>query len=188
MESCWVAAAQVRETMTSSLLPYRGKEPRLAETVFLANGACVIGDVVIGHESSIWFNSVVRGDVNRIRIGERTNIQDNSVLHVTSETHPLNIGDDITVGHRSILHGCTVEDGCLIGMGAIVLDGAVVKRQAMVAAGALLLEGFEVPEGMLAAGVPAKIKRPLTAEERQGLLRSARQYVEYAAVYRFTNY
>jgi carbonic anhydrase/acetyltransferase-like protein (isoleucine patch superfamily) len=174
--------------MTPLLLAFGGREPKLADSVFVANGACVIGEVVVGENSSIWFNSVVRGDVNWIRIGERTNIQDNSVLHVTHGLHPLSVGSDVTIGHRSILHGCTIEDGCLIGMGAIVLDGARVRKNAMVAAGSLVLAGFEVPEGVLVAGVPASIKRPLTVAEREGLWQSAKHYVEYAKSYHSTNY
>ena len=174
--------------MAPVLLAYEGKEPRIDETVFLAHGVCVIGDVVIGKESSVWFNSVVRGDVHWVRIGERTNIQDGCVLHVARKQWALTVGSDVTVGHRAILHGCTIEDGCLIGMGATILDGAVVRKNSMVAAGALVLEGFEVPGGMLAAGIPAKVKRVLTAEERKGLLQSAVNYAVFAKSYRSINY
>ena len=117
------------------ILEHKGVAPRIDQTVFVAPGAVVIGDVVIGEHSSLWFNVIVRGDVNYIRIGKRTNIQDGSVIHVTRETHPTVIGNDVTVGHRVTLHGCTVHDGSLIGIGAIVLDGAVVGASSLVAAG-----------------------------------------------------
>ncbi len=135
---------------------------------------------------SIWFNCVLRGDINGIYVGERTNIQDGCILHVTHEL-PVYVGHDVTVGHRAIVHGCRVEDGSLIGMGAVVLDRARVGRQALVAAGAVVREGFEVPDGMLAAGVPAKVVRPLTEEEKSGILESARNYVEYAEHFRIMN-
>jgi gamma-carbonic anhydrase len=167
----------------SGLIPYRNQLPRLHPSVFVAEGARIIGDVEIKEKSSIWFNTVVRGDVNFIRIGARTNIQDNSVLHVTAKTAPLNIGSEVTIGHGAVLHGCTIDDCCLIGMGAIVLDGAHVHRDSIIAAGAMVLEGFDVPEGMLAAGVPAKIKRSLTEEEKQFLHKSADNYIQYSEYY-----
>ncbi len=150
----------------------------------MAEGAHVIGDVEIGKDSSIWFNAVVRGDVNFIRIGERTNIQDSSVLHVTHKKYPLIIGSNVTVGHSAVVHAATVYDFCLIGMGAIILDNARVGPYALVAAGAVVAGDAVIPEGMLAAGVPAKVVRPLTEEERQSLIRSAQNYVEYVAAYR----
>jgi carbonic anhydrase/acetyltransferase-like protein (isoleucine patch superfamily) len=166
-----------------SLISYRGIQPQVHPSVFLAEGTKIIGDVVIGEDSSVWFNTVIRGDVNTIRIGRRTNLQDNSVLHVTTDTASLNIGSDVTVGHNAILHGCTIENCCLIGMGSIVLDKAIVRTHSMVAAGSLVLEGFEVPEGMLVAGVPAKVKRPLTAEEKDFLATTAENYVHYMKTY-----
>jgi len=165
-------------------IAYRGIAPRLHASVFVAEGAKVIGDVEIGEDSSVWFNAVVRGDVNTVRIGARTNIQDNAVLHVTGGTGPLNIGSDVTIGHSAVVHGCRLENACLIGMGAVILDGAKIGREALVAAGSLVLEGFEVPEGMLAAGVPAKVKRALTGDERRSLRESALHYVQYANAYR----
>jgi gamma-carbonic anhydrase len=168
----------------SGLIPYRNQLPRLHPSVFVAEGARIIGDVEIKEKSSVWFNTIVRGDVNYIRIGARTNIQDNSVLHVTAKTAPLNIGSEVTIGHGAVLHGCTVDDCCLIGMGAVVLDGAHVHKYSIIAAGAMVLEGFDVPEGMLAAGVPAKIKRSLTEEEKQFLHKSADNYIQYSAYYR----
>lgn len=152
--------------------------------MFMAEGAHVIGDVEIGKDSSIWFNAVVRGDVNFIRIGERTNIQDSSVLHVTHKKYPLIIGSNVTVGHSAVVHAATVYDFCLIGMGAIILDNARVGPYALVAAGAVVAGDAVIPEGTLAAGVPAKVVRPLTEEERQSLIRSAQNYVEYVAAYR----
>jgi carbonic anhydrase/acetyltransferase-like protein (isoleucine patch superfamily) len=160
-----------------------GKAPRLHESAFVVEGAVVIGDVELGAESSLWFGTVVRGDVNFIRIGARTNVQDHSVLHVTGGTHPTVVGDEVTVGHRVTLHGCTVKDRCLVGIGAIVLDGAVVEEEAMVGAGALVAPGFVVPSRTLVLGAPARVVRPLRAAEVEGLRRSADRYVENARRY-----
>ena len=168
----------------SVILPYGGTSPRLAPTAWVAPGAVVVGDVELGEGSSIWFQSVVRGDVNRIRIGARTNIQDHSTVHVTGGTHPTIVGDDVTVGHRVVLHGCTVRDRCLVGIGAIVLDGAVIEEEAMVGAGALVPPGMVVPSGTLVLGAPAKVRRSLTVEERASFLASAARYAGYAARYR----
>jgi carbonic anhydrase/acetyltransferase-like protein (isoleucine patch superfamily) len=165
------------------IIPYRGIKPRIDPSVYIAEGAQIIGDVEIGRDSSVWFNTVIRGDVHYIRIGERTNVQDNCVLHVTHDTYPLVIGSDVTVGHGAILHAATIKDRCLIGMGAKVLDNATVGPYALVAAGALVLEHFEVPEGALVAGVPARIKRMLTEEEREQIVQSARNYVGYVKTY-----
>jgi carbonic anhydrase/acetyltransferase-like protein (isoleucine patch superfamily) len=161
-----------------------GKAPRLADSVWVADGAVIIGDVEIGPESSVWFGAVVRGDVNHIRVGARTNLQDYSVLHVTSGTHPTIVGDDVTLGHRATLHGCTVKDRCLVGIGATVMDGAVVGEEAMVAAGSLVPPGMVVPPGMLALGSPAKVKRQLTREEIEYFRKSAANYAGYAEQYR----
>jgi carbonic anhydrase/acetyltransferase-like protein (isoleucine patch superfamily) len=167
-----------------AILAYDGKAPRLAASVFLADGSVVTGDVEIGAESSLWFGTVVRGDVNHVRIGARTNLQDHVVVHVTAGTHPTRIGDDVTVGHRAVVHGCTVNDRCLVGIGAIVMDGAVVGPDAMIGAGALVPPRMVVPPGKLALGSPAKIVRDLTVEEIARLLDSAKRYVGYAARYR----
>ena len=167
----------------TGIISYNNRIPKLHESVFVADGAKIIGDVEIGEDSGIWFNVVIRGDVNFIHIGSRTNIQDNAVLHVTSKTAPLNIGSDITIGHGAVLHGCTIEDFCLIGMGAIVMDKAHIHRHSMGAAGTIVLEGFDVPEGMLAAGIPAKVKRALTEDERQFIRQSALNYVSYVQAY-----
>ncbi len=164
--------------------PYGGKAPRLDASVFVAESAIAIGDVEIGPESSLWFGAIVRGDVNFIRIGARTNLQDQTVVHVSSHTHPTVIGDDVTVGHRVVLHGCTIHDRCLVGIGAIVMDGAVVGPDAMVGAGALVPPGAVVPPGTLAIGSPARPKRDLTPEEKAFLPASAANYARYAARYR----
>jgi len=164
--------------------PWGGKSPRLAESVWVAESAVVVGDVEIGPDSSIWFGAIVRGDVNAIRIGARTNVQDYTVLHVTSRTHPTVIGDDVTLGHRVTLHGCTVHDRCLIGIGAVVMDGAVVGEDSMVGAGSLVPPGMAVPPRMLALGSPARLKRQLTQEEVGFFRTSAASYVGYADQYR----
>jgi carbonic anhydrase/acetyltransferase-like protein (isoleucine patch superfamily) len=162
------------------LFPYLGIFPKIHPSVFLASGVKIIGDVEIGENSSVWYNSVVRGDVHYIKIGEMTNIQDCSVLHVTSEVHPLNIGNNVTVGHNVVLHGCTLKGLSLIGMGAVILDGAVVEENTLVAAGSVIKEKFIVPAGKLVAGVPAKIIRNLTGEEIKNLEESAKRYVKYS--------
>jgi gamma-carbonic anhydrase len=163
---------------------FGGISPRLHASVFVADGAAVIGDVEIGEGGSIWYGAVVRGDVNVVRIGARTNVQDGSIVHVTTATHPTTIGEDVTIGHRAVLHGCTVKDRCLIGIGAIVLDGAVVGPDAMVGAGALVPPGAVVPPGTLVLGAPAKPKRSLTPEELAHFRASAAHYVALAARHR----
>lgn len=167
-----------------AVYPYEGTWPSIAPGAFLAPGAVVIGDVTLGEGSSVWFNCTVRADVHYIRIGTATNIQDNSVLHVTNGTHPLIIGDRVTCGHGVSLHGCTVADEVLIGIGAIILDGALVETGSMVAAGALVPPGMVVPSGMLVAGVPAKVIRPLKEAERTNLAASAERYIAYAKTMR----
>lgn len=164
--------------------PYGGKSPRLHETVMLVGDVTVVGDVEVGERSSLWFGSVVRGDVNSIRIGRRTNVQDCCIIHVASGTHPTVVGDDVTLGHRVTLHGCTVGDRSLVGIGAVVMDGAVVGQEAMVAAGALVPPGMVVPPGMLALGAPARVKRPLTPAEVASMRARAERYAGYAEQYR----
>jgi carbonic anhydrase/acetyltransferase-like protein (isoleucine patch superfamily) len=144
----------------------------------------VLGDVVIEADSSVWFLSIVRGDVNAIRIGSRTNIQDLCVLHVTHDTHQLIIGDDVTVGHRVVLHGCTIKDRVLVGMGAILMDGAVIGDDSIIGAGALITEGAVVPPGSLILGSPGRVKRSVTNEERAWIKQSAANYVRYATEHR----
>lgn len=167
-----------------AVAPFRGISPRLHASVLVMEGGRVIGDVEIGEGSSIWPGTVVRGDVHHVRIGARTNLQDGVVVHVTTDRHAAIIGDDVTVGHKAVLHGCTVKERCLIGIGAIVLDGAVVGPDAMVGAGALVTPGTVVPPGTLALGTPARVRRQLTDEEKAGLRESAAHYVELAARYR----
>jgi carbonic anhydrase/acetyltransferase-like protein (isoleucine patch superfamily) len=162
---------------------FSGRFPKFDPTVFIEASAQVIGDVEIGANSSIWFGAVVRGDVNYIRIGRRTSVQDGSVLHVTRLTHPLLVGNEVTVGHAVTLHGCTVKDRCLIGMGSTLLDGSVIGEESIVGAGALVPEGMIVPPRTLAVGVPAKVRRGLTEEELAFLSRSAQNYVELAEIY-----
>ena len=164
------------------LYSYNNLFPKVHESVFLAPGVKIIGDVEIAEQSSIWFNSVARGDIHYIKIGSYSNIQDCCVLHVTNDKYSLNIGNWVTVGHSVNLHGCTVNDHCLIGMGAILLDGSIVEQQAMVAAGSVVKQGFLVPSGKLVAGVPAKIIRDLTKDEIQEMRKSAESYIEYAKI------
>lgn len=171
----------------ATILPFEGIYPNIHPSVYLCEGVRIIGDVEIGEGSSVWFNSVIRGDVNHIRIGRRTNIQDLAMLHVTHKYHPLILGDNITIGHSAVLHGATIHDTCLIGMGAKVLDRCVVNSYSFVAAGAVLREGYEVPEGTLVAGVPAKVIRELTELERQKIEESAQNYIDYVHRYRKQN-
>ena len=145
----------------------------------MADGAWLIGEVEVGELASVWFNAVLRGDINAIRVGNRSNVQDGAVLHVTKE-RAVHIGDDVTIGHKAMLHGCRIEAGCLVGMNAVVLDNARVGPFALVAAGSVVRENFVVPEGKLVAGVPARIVRDLTDEERAQILQSAMNYVGYA--------
>ncbi len=162
------------------VFPYEGKNPQIDKSVFVASGTKIIGDVKIEEGASIWYNCVIRGDVHYIKIGKYTNIQDLSMLHVSVDTHPLNIGAYVTVGHSVKLHGCTIEDYTLIGIGSVVLDGAIVKTKSVVAAGAVVTPGFVVPSGKLVAGIPAKIVRDLTDEEIKYLTISAEHYFDYS--------
>jgi carbonic anhydrase/acetyltransferase-like protein (isoleucine patch superfamily) len=162
---------------------YKSMRPRLGARAWVDGSAQVIGDVELGDDASVWMNTVVRGDVNRIRIGARTNVQDNCVLHVTAQ-HPTRVAEDVTVGHSVTLHGCTIERRCLVGVGAIVLNGAVVGEESIVAAGALVPENTEIPPRSVVMGAPAKVRRPVTDEERAGLQRYADNYVGYKEDYR----
>lgn len=165
------------------LIPYKGIMPKIHPSVFVEESARVVGDVEMGEHSSVWFNAVVRGDVHYIRIGGRTNVQDNSSLHVTKDVYPLIVGSDITIGHGVTLHGCVVRDRCLIGMGAIVLDNAEIGEDSIVGAGALVKEGMKVPPGSLVVGVPAKVVRQTTDEEKARIRQSALNYIGYAKDY-----
>ena len=158
-------------------------QPNVAQDVFIAPSADVVGDVTIGEGASVWYGAVLRGDAERIEIGAGTNLQDGAIAHA-DPGFPLKVGRDVTVGHRAIVHGASIEDGALIGMAAVVLNGARVGAGALLAAGALLPEGREVPPGMLAAGVPARVVRALRPEEAEWLRRSAEHYRELAAAYR----
>lgn len=164
--------------------PFRNMQPQIHPTAFIEESAQIIGDVVIGEQSSVWFNAVVRGDVFHIRIGNRANIQDGTVIHVTNGTHATILEDEVTVGHNVTLHGCHIERGCLIGMGAIVMDGARIGAQSLVAAGSLVSPGTEVQPRSLVMGQPARVKRPLTDEEVAGLDVFWKNYVEYTRMYR----
>jgi len=163
--------------------PFDSIHPKIHETAFIADDAIVIGDVEIGEDASVWFGSIIRGDVNFIRIGARTNIQDATVIHVSSKTHSTVLEENITVGHRVVLHGCHVETGCLIGIGAILMDGVRVGANSLVAAGSLLTPGTQIPPGSLVMGSPAKVKRELTEDELSYLDRSWRNYVELKKYY-----
>jgi carbonic anhydrase/acetyltransferase-like protein (isoleucine patch superfamily) len=166
------------------LITLRTAAPQVDATAYVQASAQVIGDVHIGAESSIWFNVVLRGDVHHIRIGRRSNIQDNSTVHVTRDRHPTLIGDDVTVGHNVVLHGCTIGNRVLVGIGAIVIDRCVVGDDCLIGAGALLTPGTTIAPGHLVLGSPARAVRPLTDAERDHLLRSAAGYVANAARYR----
>jgi len=163
---------------------YRGHTPQIAPSAYIDPQAVIIGDVVIGEDSSVWPCAVVRGDVHYIRIGARTNIQDGSVLHVMRDTNALVLGDDVTVGHSVTLHGCTIESRCLIGMGSILLNGAVIGTGSIIAAGTLVPERTIVPAGSLMMGQPGKVRRSLTAKDLASIDAYSRRYVEYKETYR----
>lgn len=166
------------------ILEYNGIHPKIADDVLIAQGAFIIGDVEIGKQSSIWFNTVIRGDVNYIRIGERTNIQDLTMVHVTYQKYPTFIGSGVSVGHSAVIHGCNIKDDVLIGMKAVILDNATVNSNSIVAAGSVVKENFIVPEGTLAAGVPAKIIRELNPEEIARIKKNAENYLMYCRIYK----
>lgn len=165
------------------ILEYNNTAPKLGIDVFIAKNAVVIGNVEIGDYSSVWFNTVIRGDVHYIKIGNRTNIQDNSVLHVSKDTHPLIIGDNVTIGHRVVAHGCTIKNTSLIGIGSIILDGSIIEDNSMVGAGALVPPGFVVPEGKLVLGSPCKVARDLTDNEIESISALSSNYVSYSKSY-----
>jgi carbonic anhydrase/acetyltransferase-like protein (isoleucine patch superfamily) len=169
--------------MTSDILmPYCGRRPQVAERVFLARGVLVIGDVVIGPGSGIWFNTILRADVNSIRIGSYTNIQDGVMVHVNIN-NPTSIGDYVTIGHRAIIHGCSLGDNCLVGMGAILMDGVSVGANCIIGAGALLPEGRQIPDNSLVVGAPGRIIRSLKAQEIAAIRESAEYYHELSLNY-----
>jgi gamma-carbonic anhydrase len=174
----------------ANLLSFGSKAPRIDPEAFVAPGAQLIGDIEIGPEASIWYNCVLRGDVNRIRIGARTNIQDGTVLHVDSprpespEGHPTLIGEDVLIGHLAMVHGCVLEDRAFVGLGAIVMDGCRIESDAMLAAGAMLTPGKTIPSGQLWAGRPAKYVRDLTPADIDGMRAGVAHYVELAKRHR----
>lgn len=167
----------------SHIIPWQGHHPQLADGVFIASGAVIIGQVSLAEDVNVWFNTVIRGDVNTIKVGARTNIQDNTTVHVTSKTGPTVIGNDVTIGHNAVIHACTIEDLCLIGMGSTILDGAVIGRGSFVAAGSVVTPGKIMPSGMMIMGSPAKPVRELTEQEKKFLQNSARDYVKTAQGY-----
>ncbi|MDF1526005.1 MAG: gamma carbonic anhydrase family protein [bacterium] len=169
------------------IFPHLEKKPVFGSDVFIAPSATIIGDVETGDDASFWFGVVVRGDVNWIRIGSGTNIQDGGKLHVTTDRFPLTIGDRVSVGHGAIIHGCTIGDDCLIGIGAAVLDGASIGSGSVVAAGALVTEGARIPGGHLAMGIPARVVRPVREEETQRILLTAQHYVNLKNSYLKSN-
>ena len=163
------------------ILPVNNITPVMGENCFLAENATIAGDVVMGSDCSVWFNAVIRGDVNSIKIGSRTNIQDGAVIHCTYQKAATLIGDNVSIGHRAIVHGCTVEDNSLIGMGAIVMDHAVVEKNCIIAAGAVVLENTRCESGYIYAGIPAKKVKQLTEEQINSLQKTADNYVMYSS-------
>ena len=174
--------ARVQQQLDRFLL----KRPRLGRGVYIATGAVVLGDVTLGDFSSVWYNAVLRGDINRIAVGHHTNIQDNAVLHLADD-YPCVLGNYVTVGHSAVVHACQVGNEVLVGMGAVILDGAVIGRQSIIGAGALVTQGTRIPPGSLVLGSPAKVSRPLTRKERAGLKQWAQKYVGNAAYCRKHN-
>lgn len=167
------------------ILPVEGKSPQFGENCFLAPNSTLVGDVVMGNDCSVWFNAVIRGDVHYIRMGNKVNVQDNAVIHCTYQRFPTTIGNNVSIGHSAIVHGCTIHDDVLIGMGAIVMDGAVVHSNSIIAAGAVVLEGTIVPEGSIFAGVPAKKIKEITQEKISGeIQRIANNYIRYSDWFR----
>lgn len=159
----------------------RGKNPVFGKNVFLADNAVVIGEVEMGDDCSVWFNGIVRGDVHYIKIGNKVNIQDNAVLHCTYQKAPLTIGNNVSIGHSAIVHGCTLEDNVLVGMGAIVMDHAYVEKNSIIAAGAIVLENTRVESGSIYAGIPAKKVKEVSQEQFEGTIsRIANNYVMYS--------
>jgi carbonic anhydrase/acetyltransferase-like protein (isoleucine patch superfamily) len=165
------------------LRPHRGRFPRIHPTAYIDDSAQVIGDVEIGEESSVWMMVVIRGDVHRIRIGNRSNLQDGTIVHAMKDTHPTIVGDDVTIGHAAVIHGCTVEDRCLIGIGAILLNGSRIGGGSIIAAGSLVPEDMIVPPRSLVMGTPARVKRALDDQAVATIQMYADRYVSYRRDY-----
>tara|TARA_Y100000588_G_C14228192_1_gene914065 strand:+ start:1465 stop:2007 length:543 start_codon:yes stop_codon:yes gene_type:complete len=178
---CLILSLKGRKRM---LRDFNGKSPNIYDNCFIADSADVIGDVTLGENSSIWFGTVARGDMNYIKIGSRTNIQDNCTVHVTTDTNPTVIGDEVTIGHNVIVHGCTIEDRCLIGMGAIIMDGAVIGEGSLIGAGALISPGTTIPPRSLVVGLPGKILRSTTDEEFNEIIDRAQHYIDFSEKYK----
>lgn len=174
-------APGAHEGRVIAVAPYGS--PVLHDTVWLAPGSAVVGSVTIGADSSVWYNAVVRGDSDRVSIGARSNVQDGVVIH-THRGHPAIIGDDVSIGHNAVVHGATIEDGCLIGMNATVLSGAIVGEGSLVAAGALVAKGAVIPPHSLVAGIPGRVVRPLTDADRESVRRNSAVYLDYTARHR----
>lgn len=164
--------------------PHKGIHPKIHPAAYIEESAQIIGDVEIGEHSSVWCNAVLRGDVHYIKLGKRTNIQDNCVLHGTNGVYPVMLGDDITVGHNVTLHGCVIKDRCLIGMGSIILDGVTIGEDSIIGAGALVTEKTIIPPRSLVMGLPGKVARQLTDEDAARILKSAKNYIEYSKDYK----
>ncbi|HIG50999.1 MAG TPA: gamma carbonic anhydrase family protein [Candidatus Marinimicrobia bacterium] len=162
---------------------FENKQPHLGENVYISETAMVIGDITLGDEVNIWFGAVLRGDMHYIKIGNRTNIQDNSVVHVTTGVSPTNIGNGVTVGHGAIIHGCTIEDDCLIGMGAILMDDAVIGSGSLIGAGALIPPNMKIPKNSLVVGSPGKVIRQIKEVEREMILERPQEYIDLASIY-----
>jgi len=173
----------VRLELAAMIRTFQGVTPTIPDSCFVEDTGIVIGDVVMGEDCSVWFHAVIRGDVNYIRIGRRTNVQDLCMLHVTHDTHPLIIGEEVTIGHSVVLHGCTVKDRVLVGMGSIIMDGAVIGENSVVGAGSLVTEGTIVPPRSVVHGSPAKVKRPVSDQELAWIKQSASNYIRYASQY-----
>lgn len=170
----------------SSLTPFQGIVPVLHPSVFLACGARIVGDVTMAEGCSVWFNAVVRGDVHHIKIGKNTNIQDGAVIHCTYKKNPTHIGNNVSIGHLAIVHGCTVEDDCLIGMGAVVMDRALIGAGSLIGAGAVVTQGTQIPPRSLVMGSPAKVVRQVTDDEYKAFFATTQRYLEYADGYDYS--
>jgi carbonic anhydrase/acetyltransferase-like protein (isoleucine patch superfamily) len=166
-----------------TLYKFQDKSPSVHASAFVAPTACIVGEVIVKEEASIWFHTVIRGDINSVTIGQATNIQDGCLLHVTN-AHPLNVGERVTVGHGAILHGATIESDCLIGMGSIILDGALIGAHSVIAAGSIVAPGSQIPPGSLVMGVPGKVVREATSKDREMIDRGWQNYVGYRQSFR----